>query len=370
MSVTLKLNKNEHIVLNALRKNPYLSQKELSESLKLSRPSVANYISSLQQKGFILGKPYVLREDTYVTCIGGANMDITLHLEDVMSYGTSNPVSSSYSLGGVIRNVGENLARLDANVSLMSLVGDDRFGEEIIEKSSKIMEVFATERVKGEVTGSYYSVIDQNGDMIAGFANMDINRLMNRSWIIEHKRHIQMSDWVIADMNISKEAMEAIIENCIHKDIKLGIIGVSCPKMKHLPKDLKGVEIIICNKDETQTYFKTNENDSEALCKLWLDAGVKKAIVTEGIKGSFYGEGTLIKHQKAYLVQKSDVIDVTGAGDAFSSATIYGLMSGNTLDKSVQMGSINAILTIQTPYAVNPNVSLKKIQKEIGTYEK
>ena len=54
MSVTLKLNKNEHIVLNALRKNPYLSQKELSESLKLSRPSVANYISSLQQKCFIL----------------------------------------------------------------------------------------------------------------------------------------------------------------------------------------------------------------------------------------------------------------------------------------------------------------------------
>jgi sugar/nucleoside kinase (ribokinase family) len=65
------------------------------------------------------------------------------------------------------------------------------------------------------------------------------------------------------------------------------------------------------------------------------------------------------------LVQKRDIIDVTGAGDAFSSATVYGLMSGNTLDKSVQMGAISASLTIQTPYAVNPNVSLKKIQKEI-----
>ncbi len=366
----MKLNKNEQIVLNALRNNPYISQKELSESLRLSRPSIANYISSLQQKGFILGKPYALREDTYVTCIGGANMDITLQLEDMMTYGTSNPVSSSHSLGGVIRNVGENLARLDANVSLMSLVGNDRFGEEILEKSNKIMKVFATERVQGEVTGSYYSVIDQKGDMIAGFANMDINRLMNRSWIIEHKKHIQMSDWVIADLNISKEAMEAVIENCLSEDIKLGIIGVSSPKMKHLPDDLKGVEIIICNKDETQTYFKTNENDSKALCKLWLDAGVKKAIVTAGIEGSFYGEDSHIKHQKAYLVQKRDIIDVTGAGDAFSSATVYGLMSGNTLDKSVQMGAISASLTIQTQYAVNPNVSLKKIQKEIDRYEK
>lgn len=353
-----------------MRNNPYISQKELSESLRLSRPSIANYISSLQQKGFILGKPYALREDTYVTCIGGANMDITLQLEDMMTYGTSNPVSSSHSLGGVIRNVGENLARLDANVSLMSLVGNDRFGEEILEKSNKIMKVFATERVQGEVTGSYYSVIDQKGDMIAGFANMDINRLMNRSWIIEHKKHIQMSDWVIADLNISKEAMEAVIENCLSEDIKLGIIGVSSPKMKHLPDDLKGVEIIICNKDETQTYFKTNENDSKALCKLWLDAGVKKAIVTAGIEGSFYGEDSHIKHQKAYLVQKRDIIDVTGAGDAFSSATVYGLMSGNTLDKSVQMGAISASLTIQTQYAVNPNVSLKKIQKEIDRYEK
>ncbi|MGB0417558.1 MAG: carbohydrate kinase family protein, partial [Acholeplasmataceae bacterium] len=140
--------------------------------------------------------------------------------------------------------------------------------------------------------------------------------------------------------------------------------------MKHLPNDLNGVEIIICNKHETQTYFKSNEDDGEALCKLWLDAGVKKAIVTSGIKGSFYGESTHIQHQKAYLVKKNNIVDVTGAGDAFSSAVIYGLISGNTLDKSVQMGAINSSLTIQTPYAVNPNVSLKKIQKEIETYEK
>jgi len=34
------------------------------------------------------------------------------------------------------------------------------------------------------------------------------------------------------------------------------------------------------------------------------------------------------------------------------------------------MGAISASLTIQTPYAVNPNISLKKIQKEIDRYEK
>lgn len=64
----------------------------------------------------------------YIVGVGAANADLNgaslapIHLRD------SNPGHISLSAGGVTRNVCENLARLGADVKLLSCVGDDTFG--------------------------------------------------------------------------------------------------------------------------------------------------------------------------------------------------------------------------------------------------
>ena len=61
----------------------------------------------------------------YIVGVGAANADLNgaslapIHLRD------SNPGHISLSAGGVTRNVCENLARLGADVKLLSCVGDD-----------------------------------------------------------------------------------------------------------------------------------------------------------------------------------------------------------------------------------------------------
>lgn len=365
----MELNRNESKVLKILQENPYISQKDIAQQMVLSRPAVANLISSLQNKGYILGKPYVLSTDKYITCIGGANMDHTFKLEDEMMLGTSNPIVSSLSFGGVIRNVAENLARLDSKVSLMSVVGNDSHGESLIHSSSKLMEVFAVDKLKDHTTGGYYSIIDLKGNMKVGYADMSINSVMNRGWILEHKRHLHMSSWMVTDLNVSKEAVESLIEFSRQEDIPLAVIGVSSPKMKHLPKDIKGVDLIICNKDETQIYFNTTSDNAEELCGLWLEAGVKKAVVTDGTKGSFYGEDNQVFHQSAFLISEDKIVDVTGAGDSFSSAIIYGLSTSHSFQESVRLGAMSSSLTIQEPFAVNPKLSIQLIKKELNKNE-
>ena len=68
----------------------------------------------------------------YIVGVGAANLDLNgascapLHLRD------SNPGHISLSAGGVTRNVCENLARLGADVKLLSCVGDDVFGSYIL----------------------------------------------------------------------------------------------------------------------------------------------------------------------------------------------------------------------------------------------
>ncbi len=365
----MSLNENEIKILEILKNDPFISQKEIAEQLGLSRPSIANLISTLQDKGHILGKPYVLRTDEYLTCVGGSSLDLTLKLQQDFLLETSNPVTTEISVGGVVRNIAKNLSQLNHKVSLMTVVGDDASGEEIINQSRKIMEVFATDKLKGETTGTYYAVINQKGHMEVGLANMNINDHMNRSWVLEHKRHLSLSSWIVCDMNVSKDAIEALIEFKREENKKLAIVGVSGPKMKNCPDDLNGVDLMIVNQDESERYFKTKTNDLEKLCQLWLDKGVQKAVVTAGINGSVFGEGKLIKKREAIIVPPEKIVDVTGAGDSFSAALISALIHKESFEKAMLHAAITASLTIQSPLTAHPKLSKQYLKKESKKYE-
>ncbi len=367
--INMGLNDNEEKVLKILEQDPYVSQQFIADKLSISRPAVANLISGLQEKGFILGKPYLLRKEEYLTCVGGANLDYTFILNDEMILETSNPVKSSVSYGGVVRNIAENLARLNNKVSLMSMVGDDSVGESLLKDNKKLMDVFATDKVLNERTGTYYSVIGKDGNMNVGFADMSINLRMNRTWVLEHKRYLNLGSWIIADTNITKDGLEALVEFAKLENKKLAIVGVSGPKMKNMPDDLKGVEIVICNLDESQSYFMSKSNDIENFCRLWLVKGTNKIVVTSGKSGCFYGNQNFIKHQKILEVPDDLVVDVTGAGDAFSAMVIHGLSNGETFEKSVKLGVISSSLTIQSHYSVNQNLSINLVEKEFKNNE-
>ncbi len=366
----MSLNKNEEKILELLKDDPYLSQKELANKLSLSRPAIANVISGLTQKGYILGKPYVLRTKEYITCIGGANVDYGFKLEDDIMMNTSNPVSSSSSYGGVVRNVAENLSRLNEDVALMTLVGEDSVGNKLIEDMKHFMALDSTEQLNNEHTGSYYSVLQPSGSMVVGFANMSIYNHMTRDWILRHKKQLHQSKWLIADLNMKKDAVEALIEFANSHNKPLAIVAVSSPKMKNLPDDLEGVTVLINNRDESLTYFNQQDTDMETLTQLWLDKGIKNVVITDGEKGSYFGHEDGIYHQEAHTVPQSDIKDVTGAGDAFSAATIFGLVNEKSLEDSVKFGSISAALTIQSLDAVNSKLSIKQIQKELDKDEK
>jgi len=361
----MKLNDNEKKVLEMLKENPYANQKMIASKLNLSRPTIANLISSLQTKGYILGKPYVLKQENYVTCVGGANLDYIFRLEENMVLHTSNPVTSKKSYGGVVRNIADNLSRLNHQVSLMTIVGDDVSGRELIDYCKPLMHVFAVDYVKNKSTGSYYAVINPDGNMHIGYADMSINHLMNRDWILKHKRDLNLSLWIIADMNVSKEGLNALMEFSQLNDKKLAIVGVSGPKMKHLDQKLDSVELIICNLDESQSYLNNPSNDLKKHLALWLERGVKKIIITLGRHGAVFADQTHMGYQKAMPITKDLIVDVTGAGDAFSSATISALILEHSIDFAVKCGMVSAHLTLQSSYAVNKNISIDQIKKGV-----
>lgn len=69
------MNEREQAVLALIRQNPFMSQQEMADKMNLSRPVLANLVSSLTKQGKIVGRAYILPEENEIICIGGANLD-------------------------------------------------------------------------------------------------------------------------------------------------------------------------------------------------------------------------------------------------------------------------------------------------------
>ena len=54
---------------------------------------------------------------------------------------------------------------------------------------------------------------------------------------------------------------------------------------------------------------------------------------------------------------RTNVVDSTGAGDAFTGATIFGLLNEVPVDEAMRLGVTAASLTLETLESVVPNLS-------------
>jgi pseudouridine kinase len=362
-----RMTEKEQMIYDLIRKNPYVSQQELAETLGLSRPSIANMISGLIKKGNILGRAYILNETQQVICIGGANIDRKFHIKDKAQLGTSNPTNSTQSVGGVARNIAENLGRLGMEVTLITAVGADKDWSFIEEASNLYMNLEAVSQFPEKSTGSYTAVLDSTGELIIALADMEIYESITPDLLLKNDALLSRAKCMVADLNCPKETIQFLCHFAINHDIPLVLIPVSSPKMKRLPDNLEGVTWLITNRDESETYFQTkihNKDDWKSTIERWLSLGVANVVITNGKKGSMIGnKGEGIFHIPSIKI--SEILDVTGAGDAFSAAVIYTWLEGKSLKEIVKAGSMNAAKTLQSPYTVRQDLSASQLQKDL-----
>ena len=362
-----KMTEKEQMIFDLIRKNPYVSQQELAETLGLSRPSIANIISGLTKKGNILGRAYILNESQQVICIGGANIDRKFHIKDKAQLGTSNPIRSSQSAGGVARNIAENLGRLGMDVSLLTTSGADKDWSFIEESSSLHMNLESVTQFPGMSTGSYTAVLDVNGELIIALADMEVYESITPDLLLKNEVLLSRSICIIADLNCPKETLQFLNHFAKKQDIPFVLIPVSSPKMNRMPDELDGVTWLITNRDESETYFQQEINSKEewkqALEK-WLALGITNVIITNGKEGAMIGnQNEGLFHVPS--IETKEIMDVTGAGDAFSSAVIYSWLEGKTLPEIAKAGSINASKTLQSSYTVREDLSANQLQKDM-----
>jgi len=199
------MNEREQAVLALIRQNPFMSQQEMADAMNLSRPVLANLVSSLTKQGKIVGRAYILPEENEIICIGGANLDRKFHVKGNVQFGTSNPASSSFSVGGVGRNIAENLGRLNHQVTLLTTAGKDADWQVIQEASESFMNLRYVEQLAEASTGSYTAIMDEQGELALAVANMEVYDLLLPSLLKKHETMLVNAGCFILDLNCPKE---------------------------------------------------------------------------------------------------------------------------------------------------------------------
>lgn len=353
------LSAQERAVLEMIVANPFVGQQQIADALKLARSTVAAHIVQLTQKGFVLGRGYYLPENKRIVCIGGAVFDRKYHAHAPLISETSNPVSGYRSHGGVARNVTENLARLGVNIGFVSILGDDETGRAILDHLRLLGVDVSRAIVTNEApTAEYAAILGPDNELALGIADMGIFDLFKPETLETVWPHLASADWVFADCNLPQATLETLLAKKAGSRFRLAVDTVSAPKALRLPQDLSGVDLLFLNLDEAHSLLRHPAGTPRLTAEQAIHAlharGVAKIVMTMGAGGVHIGDESGIRHIASVPAQP---VDITGAGDALISGTLYCLLDRKELPDAVRTGTLLATLTTESDASVHPDLS-------------
>ncbi|MFI4994503.1 MAG: carbohydrate kinase [Hyphomicrobiales bacterium] len=343
-------------MLDAITANPFAGQQEIAAALGLARSTVAAHIVQLVQKGYVLGRGYVLPKNERIVCIGGATVDRKYYSARPLIPETSNPVEGHRSYGGVARNVAENLARLGVDVSLVSILGDDDAGNAVLRHLHDLgVDASRVVTTREKPTAEYVAVIGPDRGLVIGLADMDIFGLLTTAHIERAWPHLASASWVLVDCNLPREVVAHLVSRRHGARFRLALDGVSTPKVRRLPQNLAGIDLLFLNKDEAAAYLEDGTLTPTEAARALRAHGAREVVLTLGSSGAVVA--TADGNVQPCASIPAHPVDVTGAGDAMIAGTLYRLMAGEPLGEAVRVGALLAAVTTENDASVHPELS-------------
>lgn len=304
----------------------------------------------------------------YIAGIGAANVDIRGRSESKLIMGDSNPGRLYTTLGGVCRNICENLARLGSNVKLVTVVGDDDNGKSILRGCEAAgIDMSHTRILEGERSSSYMSILDEKGDKVLAMSDVHIVKHLDEDFVEDARVVLSNADIVVCDGNLSKETIARLTEVCL---APLYLDPVSSTWAKEIAPYIGYFDTVKPNRMELAalTGIKTDTIAGVLnACDLLIKKGVRRVFVSLGKEGMIYRgrrEGTVHRVARPF----PDVVDVTSAGEAAMAGIVWGSRQGMTADEIVCTAMAAGMIAISSPETISADMSAEKIEEVIRDY--
>ena len=289
-------------------------------------------------EGLILDTPDDLTAKKKIAFELGAKYDIETRFE---------------TLGGCAINVACGLARLGENVSCYVGIGNDDCGKWILEAIAKEKIDSSNVEILENINSDLSTIIiDKNNGERTIFSNHGASK----KFAVDNAK-INGYDWIfIGDLSGNwKENLETILKS---KEDRTKV--AFNPRQQMLHDDsaytldiLSYCDVVFLNKDEatelvsaTGKSYSKDELDDERFLLETLRNGKSSIVITDGDRGAWaLNEKQELLHADSILTK--DILDTTGAGDAFASGFLAAHIKGKSINDSLKWGIANSSSSIK-----------------------
>lgn len=271
-----------------------------------------------------------------VVVVGSINMDLVTMCQRVPEAGETIFGEKFFQVpGGKGANQGVAIGKLGTEVTMLGKVGNDSFGNDLINsmKNSGVNTDYI-ERSESS-TGIAKIIVEGNGQnriLVVSGANMDVDK----NYIDRHIDVIKEADIIVTQLELPLPTVEYALEKA--KEFGKITILNPAPAAPLSEKMIKSSDIIIPNETELSMITKMatdTEEEIKAACEKLLAKGVKELIVTLGSKGSLHVNKEKSEFHSAYIVK---AVDTTAAGDSFIGGFVKAL-NGDNIDEAIEFGT-------------------------------
>lgn len=274
---------------------------------------------------------------------------------------TSNPAQIRFTRGGTARNVAENLSRLGADTILISAVGDDFIGKQLVQRTQDTgVNVDHVITVSGRSTGAYMAVLEDNGSLSVAMDDVRVMEHITPDYLDAREDLFRDAQIILMDGSLTPATMKRVVEMA-QKYGKLLCADPSSARLAYkLRPYLASLYLIVPNEVEAaelcQISFERHDPDiSLDMARQLVRTGVANVVVTL----SNFGLDYVTSDETGYIpASYSEKIDTTGTGDAVTAAIIFGVVNDLPMIESIRLGAAAASLTLQTAETVVPDLSL------------
>lgn len=274
-----------------------------------------------------------------------------LEKEICFNYGEKIPITGiKTEFGGSALNTAIGFSRLGIKTHISTIVGNDEEGKEILSFLNAKKVLLSGSAVSGNTNQAFIVLYDDERTIFSFHEKRDYTKLRvpETQWIY-FASAAKGSQILVDQVTARAQAGTKVVFN--PGSWELEKFDLFKPMLKHL-------EFFVINKDEADLIVGRTNIRSQI--KKIQDMGAKNIVITAGKNGAYIAANDKQFHMDIFA---SEVVDPTGAGDAFASGFIGAIIHSKSVTSAAKWGMINSSSVISTVGATGGLLSDHQIEQ-------